>query len=250
METSRCPSCGHGNPTWSRFCNACGTRLPLTCPQCGQENPEGSRFCNACGSPLGMTSAPAPTAPAPSPPPLSELSVGTPVASNSVAGARPAAERRLVTVLFCDLVGSTPLAERLDPEEVRDMLAAYFGAMNAQIERYGGTVEKYAGDGILALFGAGQAHEDDAERAVLCGLGMQAAIEPVAEKAREKWDVDPQIRVGVNTGDVVRGTWEAPGWQDVAVTGDVINTAARIQSAGEPGEVLAGEETMRLTRRR
>jgi len=130
------------------------------------------------------------------------------------------------------------------------MLAAYFGAMNAQIERYGGTVEKYAGDGILALFGAVQAHEDDAERAVLCGLGMQAAIEPVAEKAREKWDVDPQIRVGVNTGDVVRGTWEAPGWQDVAVTGDAVNTAARIQAGGEPGEVLVGEETMLLTRRR
>jgi len=163
---------------------------------------------------------------------------------------RPTDERRLVTALFCDLVGFTPLSAQLDPEEVRELQAAYFGAMSRQIERYGGTVEKYAGDAVLALFGAPIAHEDDAERAVLCALGMQIAIEPVADQARERWDVQPSIRVGVNTGEVVSGVWEVGNRQDVAVTGDAINTAARIQAAGEPGEVLAGEETMRLTRRR
>lgn len=159
-------------------------------------------------------------------------------------------ERRLVTALFCDLVGFTPLSESLDPEEVRDLQAAYFGAMADQIARYGGTVEKYAGDAVLALFGTPVAHEDDAERAVLCALGMQGAIEPVAAGARDRWQANPQIRIGVNTGEVVSGTWDASGRQDVAVTGDALNTAARIQATAEPGEILAGAETMRLTRRR
>jgi class 3 adenylate cyclase len=163
---------------------------------------------------------------------------------------RPQEERRLVTALFCDLVGFTPASERLDPEEVRDIQAAYFEAMGTQIERYGGTVEKYAGDAVLALFGAPVAHEDDAERAVLCALGMQSAIEPVAATARTRWNLDPAIRVGVNSGEVVSGTWTASGRQDVAVTGDAVNTAARIQAVAEPGEVLVGAETMRLTRRR
>ena len=110
--------------------------------------------------------------------------------------------------------------------------------------------EKYAGDAVLALFGAPVAHEDDAERAVMCALGMQAAIEPVAEQARMRWQVEPSIRVGVNTGEVVSGVWEVGSRQDVAVTGDAINAAARIQAAAEPGEVLVGQETMRLTRRR
>ncbi|MGH2448111.1 MAG: ATP-binding protein, partial [Chloroflexota bacterium] len=155
-----------------------------------------------------------------------------------------------MTALFCDLVGFTPLSESLDPEEVRDIQAAYFDAMAALVERFGGTVEKYAGDAILALFGAPIAHEDDAERAVLCALGMREAIEPVAVETRQRWDVEPSIRVGVNTGEVVSGTWNASGRQDVAVTGDALNTAARIQSAADAGEVLAGAETMALTRRR
>ena len=162
----------------------------------------------------------------------------------------PQEERRLVTALFCDLVGFTPLSEQLDPEEVRDLQAEYFGRMAEQIEQYGGTVEKYACDAVLALFGAPVAHEDDAERAVLCALGMHGAIEPVADQARTRWNVELAIRVGVNTGEVVSGTWTASGRQDVAVTGDAVNTAARLQAAADAGEVLVGTETMRLTRRR
>jgi adenylate cyclase len=159
-------------------------------------------------------------------------------------------ERRLVTALFCDLVGFTPLSESLDPEEVRDIQSDYFRAMSAQIERYGGIVEKYAGDAVLALFGTPIAHEDDAERAVLCALGMQSAIVPVAATATARWQVEPAIRVGVNTGEVVSGTWDTSGRQDVAVTGDAVNTAARLQAVAELGEVLVSTETMRLTRRR
>jgi adenylate cyclase len=157
----------------------------------------------------------------------------------------------LVTAVFCDLVGFTPISEAMDPEEIRDIQAAYFEQMSVQIERYGGTVEKYAGDAVLALFGVPVAHEDDAERAVLCALGMQAAIDSVAAGAGARWaEAEPAIRVGVNTGEVVSGTWNASGRQDVAVTGDALNSASRIQGVAEPGEVLVGTETMRLTRRR
>jgi class 3 adenylate cyclase len=129
----------------------------------------------------------------------------------SISLAVPAEERRLVTTLFCDLVGFTPLAERLDPEVVREIQAEYFSDMSQQIERYGGIVEKYAGDAVLAIFGAPIAHEDDAERAVLCALEMQSAIEGVAEHARRQWSAKPAIRVGVNTGEVVSGSWSASG---------------------------------------
>jgi adenylate cyclase len=244
------PSCGQQNPAGMRFCGRCATALPLTCPACGQASPAGMQFCGYCAAPLagappGSPSA-APSTATPLPHPGSTLQA----ASATATAAPPAEERRLVTALFCDLVGFTPASEQLDPEEVRDVQAAYFNAMSAQIERYGGTVEKYAGDAVLALFGAPMAHEDDAERAVLCALGMQDAIEPVAALARERWQAEPAIRVGVNTGEVVSGIWNASGRQDVAVTGDAVNTSARIQAAAEPGEVLAGEETMQLTRRR
>ncbi|HZT97512.1 MAG TPA: adenylate/guanylate cyclase domain-containing protein, partial [Chloroflexota bacterium] len=165
----------------------------------------------------------------------------------AVAGAQ-VEERRLVTALFCDLVGFTPLAERLDPEEVRDVQREYFEAMSAQVERYGGAVEKYAGDAVLALFGARVVHEDDAERAVLCALGMQEAIRRVAETVRLRWQTEPGIRIGVNTGEVVSGNWTAG--QEVAVSGDAVNIAARLQSIADAGEILVGPEVRQLTRRR
>jgi adenylate cyclase len=245
MKTVICPGCGEVCPVGKNFCAECGVPLPALCSQCGAELIPGKKFCADCGALISGTVIPSqraqgtPIAPtAPSVPPVPAERAGAPE------------ERRLVTALFCDLVGFTPLSESLDPEEVRDLQAAYFTEMAGQIERYGGTVEKYAGDAVLALFGAPIAHEDDAERAVLCALGMQATIEPVAATARTRWNVDPSIRVGVNTGEVVSGTWIASGRQDVAVTGDAVNTAARIQATAEPGEILVGAETMRLTRRR
>ena len=252
-ETRVCPSCGYENRADSRFCSGCGTPFTSICSSCGKENQPDARFCDQCGTPLnritpapanaasdGAVHAPKTAGPAPAPATRDKETVFAP----------PQEERRLVTALFCDLVGFTPLAEELDPEEVRDMQASYFEAMTSQIERYGGVVEKYAGDAILALFGAPVAHEDDAERAVLCALGMQSAIAPAEGQTKTRWEVEPAIRVGVNTGEVVSGAWNASGRQDVAVTGDAVNTAARIQSVAEPGEVLTGIETMRLTRRR
>jgi class 3 adenylate cyclase len=153
-----------------------------------------------------------------------------------------------VSALFADLVDSTPLAERLDPEEVRAIQARYFAQMRAEIARYGGIVEKYAGDAVLAIFGAPTAHEDDAERAVRCGLAMQAALQPVAEEVRARWGAELRLRVGVNTGPVVSGPWATEGEErnDIDISGDAVNTAARIETAAEPGMVLVGEQIRQL----
>jgi Double zinc ribbon/Adenylate and Guanylate cyclase catalytic domain len=170
-----CVSCGHENASGGRFCGNCGAALLQTCPSCGFRTEPGNRFCPGCGSPLsekqGSVASPSTAGgqeqiDRASSPSESRL---------SIPEAEPLTreERRLVTALFCDLVGFTPLSERLDPEDVRDIQGEYFEAMSGQVERYGGTVEKYAGDAVLALFGTPTAHEDDAERAVVCVLGMQ-----------------------------------------------------------------------------
>jgi adenylate cyclase len=158
-------------------------------------------------------------------------------------------ERRLVTALFCDLAGFTPLSESLDAEQVRLLQMSYFERMSTTIARYDGTVEKFAGDAVLALFGVPIAHGDDAERALLCALDMQKAIGPLATEARQRWHTELALRIGVNTGEAVSGVVEAGGRRDISATGDVMNTAARLQAAAEPGSVMAGEETMRLARR-
>jgi class 3 adenylate cyclase/tetratricopeptide (TPR) repeat protein len=155
-------------------------------------------------------------------------------------------ERRLVTALFCDLAGFTPLTERLDAEQVRELQEGYFEAMSEVITRFGGTVEKFAGDAVLALFGVPVAHEDDAERAVRCAVGMQEAFAGLAESMNRRFDADLAIRIGVNTGEAVSGLLDAGGRKDVAVTGDVVNTAARLQTAARAGGIAIGPESARL----
>src|SRR5713226_6052034 len=235
-----CSHCGQQNPQSNRFCGQCGNPLPSTCPSCGAANPAGNRFCGTCGSAL---SAPAPSSID------AALTPQLPIPSVSPESNLVERERRLVTVLFCDLVGFTPLSERLDPEDVREIQSMYFGRMSKEIRNFGGTVEKYIGDAVLAMFGVPVAHEDDAVRAIRCGLGMQAAITSIAVEVGKQWEVELALRVGVNTGEVVSGKWEVAGRKEYDVSGDVVNTAARLQTAAAPGEVLVGEETMWLARR-
>jgi serine/threonine protein kinase len=158
-------------------------------------------------------------------------------------------ERRLVTVLFCDLAGFVSQSEQLDPEDVHEIQGIYFGRMSQHIKRFGGSIEQYAGDAILALFGVPVAHEDDAERAVRCGLSIQAAVKEVSVEVGKRWGVELALRVGVSTGEVVRGIWDIGGRKDSAVSGEAVNTAARLQAVAAPGEVLVGEETMWLARK-
>ncbi len=235
-----CPNCGQQNPQRNRFCGQCGNPLPSTCPACGAANPVGNRFCSMCGSAL---STPAP--------PFRDASSSPqqPMPSRSAGSNLVERERRLVTILFCDLVGFTPLSERLDPEDVREIQTMYFGRMSKEIRQFGGTVEKYIGDAVLAMFGVPMAHEDDAVRAIRCGLGMQAAITSLAADVGKQWEVELALRVGVNTGEVVSGKWEVAGRKEYDVSGDAVNTAARLQTAAAPGEVLVGEETMWLARK-
>ena len=171
------------------------------CPNCGAENPEGFRFCGSCGAAL--------------------------------AEATPAREvRKTVTVLFCDVVGSTALGERVDPEPLRRLMGSYYEQMRAIVERHGGTVEKFIGDAVMAVFGIPQSHEDDALRAVRASAEMHAAAALL----------ELGIRIGINTGEVVTGEGET------LVTGDAVNVAARLEQAASPGETLIGSETRGLVR--
>ena len=154
-----CPSCGSENASGNRFCADCGTPLAVRCPSCGAESPPDKSFCGSCGTRL----AAAPTPPAP------------PARDPALA------ERRLVTVLFADLVGFTALSESRDAEEVRELLSRYFATARRLIELYGGTVEKFIGDAVMAVWGTPVATEDDAERAVRAGLDLVAAVSALGD---------------------------------------------------------------------
>jgi class 3 adenylate cyclase/tetratricopeptide (TPR) repeat protein len=179
----------------------------VTCPACGQENPEGFRLCGMCGAPLVATATPA------------------------------REERKVVTILFTDLVGSTARAEGLDPEDVRATLSSYYARLRGELERYGGTVEKFIGDAVMAVFGAPKAHEDDPERAVRAALAIRDSI-----------GEDLQIRTAVNTGEALVALGARPVEGEGMVSGDVVNTAARLQSAAPVNGILVGEATYRATR--
>jgi class 3 adenylate cyclase len=180
------------------------------CSSCGAENRDEARFCDACGAALD---------------------------------AEPTREsRKTVTVLFCDVTGSTSLGERIDPESLRNVMARYFETAKEAIERHGGTVEKFIGDAVMAVFGVPVVHEDDALRAVRAADDLRSALVPLNEELERRFQTRLQLRTGVNTGEVVTGTEER------LATGDAVNVAARLEQAAQPGEILLGEETLRLVR--
>jgi len=186
----------------------------ITCPNCGTANPEGARFCMNCAQPLA------------------------PVEATREA-------RKVVTVVFADVTGSTGLGERLDPESLRAILGRWFDAMRDVVERHGGTVEKFIGDAIVAVFGVPTLHEDDALRAVRAATEMHVALAAFNQALRTERGLEIEMRVGVNTGEVVVGDARAGGSR---ATGDAVNVAARLQQAAEPGETLIGDSTWRLVR--
>jgi class 3 adenylate cyclase/tetratricopeptide (TPR) repeat protein len=186
----------------------------VRCPGCGEENPAKFRLCGYCGAQLAPR-----------------------VAAEEV--------RKTVTIVFCDLKGSTSLGERLDSESLREVLSVYFAEMRQVLERHGGTVEKYIGDAIMAVFGLPRLHEDDALRAVRAAFEMKAALRELNVRIQATWGVTLENRTGVNTGEVVAG--DTASGQRLA-TGDTVNVAARLEQAAPDGEILLGDSTFRLTR--
>src|SRR5919108_2110641 len=188
----------------------------MLCPNCGFENAEGANFCSNCGHAFAAP-----------PEPRRE-------------------ERKVVTVVFADLVGSTARAERLDPEDVRAILTPYHDRLRIELERHGGTVEKFIGDAVVGVFGAPVAHEDDPERGVRAALAIQDAI---AELNESDPTLDLEVRIGVNTGEALVALGARPELGEAMVAGDVMNTGARLQAAAPPGHVLVAEATYRATER-
>jgi class 3 adenylate cyclase len=181
----------------------------LVCPSCGGENPQGARFCNTCGTPL-----------------------------TAAAAARK--ERKFATALFADLVGSTALAEREDPEVVQSVVGRTFDRLAEEIGRYEGLLEKFMGDAVLAVFGVPRAHEDDAERAVRAALEMHAILSELNRGFAGEGKPTLAMRIGVEAGEVLVDVERASGARDRMLTGDAVNTAARLQSAAEPGQIVVG----------
>ncbi|MFN2390264.1 MAG: adenylate/guanylate cyclase domain-containing protein [Actinomycetota bacterium] len=222
----RCPSCATDNREGRKFCAECGGPLAASCPSCGTANEPGEKFCGECGTAL---QAPRGDGTAAAPAPDGETSSGG------------SSERRLVSVLFADLVGFTTLSENRDAEEVRELLSGYFDTARRIVARYGGTIEKFIGDAVMAVWGAPTAQEDDAERAVRAALDLTAGV---AQLGRDTGATDLAARAGVLTGEAA----VTLGARDEGmVAGDLVNTASRIQSLADPGMVLVGEATRRAS---
>jgi len=226
----RCAACGAENRAGRRFCGRCGAPLERLCARCGTPNDSDERFCGGCGSTLEAVAAAAPQ------------SIEAAFSPPGAFTARPlAAERRHVTVLFSDLVGFTSLSQQRDAEDVRELLTRYFDSASTIITRYGGTVEKFIGDAVMAVWGIPTIQEDDAERAVRTGLDLVDAVAAFGDAVGAP---GLQARVGVLTGEAAVNL-DASG--QAMVAGDLVNTASRVQSAASPGTVLVGETTRQIT---
>jgi class 3 adenylate cyclase/tetratricopeptide (TPR) repeat protein len=239
----RCPHCHHENRDEARFCAACGSSLAARCPACGYEPPLGAAFCDHCGTPL---TRPPPPIPPPAAPHPQTLHAYTPKhLAEKILTARSAleGERRQVTVLFADLAGFTTMAEKLDPEEVHQIMDHCFERITAEVHRFEGTINQYTGDGVMALFGAPIAHEDGPRRAVHAALGIQRALREYGEELQAERGLLLHMRIGINTGPVVVGKIGDDLRMDYTAVGDTTNLAARLQQMAQPGKVVISAAT-------
>lgn len=227
-----CLRCNGENPRANRFCGHCGASLEAACGRCGARNPPTHQFCGQCGSAL-------------------EAGTRRP---RTDAGAAPQAqsratlvERRQITILFCDLAGSTEMSRRLDPERLRELLTEYRQAASETIEEFGGQVARFLGDGILAYFGYPVAHENDAVRATRAGLGIVRRMTALGASLHARFGVQAQVRIGVHTGVVVVGDLATGSISErMSVVGEAPNIAARLQEIARPDSVVVGALTARL----
>lgn len=223
----KCPKCQHENKSSANFCARCGTKLQGLCPQCKAEISFDDSFCSNCGASLETTA----------------------ITVDSSKAAISEAERRQLTVMFCDLVGSTPLSEQLDPEELREVIKAYQQVCSKVINRFEGHIAIYFGDGLLVYFGYPIAHEDDAHRAVRTGLGIIEAIGKLNSQLQTEKNIRLAVRLGIHTGIVVAGDIRGEAGErleSMAVMGETPNLAARLQGLAEPDTLVISAMTYRL----
>ncbi|MCG8423486.1 MAG: AAA family ATPase [Proteobacteria bacterium] len=222
----RCPACDEEIPEGSKFCNACGTSLPRVCQSCGEANAPRAKFCSECGTQLAPSSR----------------------RPEQIALTRPEAERRQLTVMFCDLVGSTRLAGRLDPEDLREVTRAYQEVSSRVIRQFDGYVAQLLGDGLLVYFGYPNAHEDDAQRAGRAGLEIISAIGDLNTRLKAEMNVEIAVRIGIHTGTTVVGAMGDEVHRERLAIGETPNIAARVQGLAQPNAAVVSAATARLMR--
>jgi class 3 adenylate cyclase len=238
-----CPQCQYENRAGRRFCAECGAPLPVACPACGFTNEPGEKFCGGCGMPLA---GPASQPPQPAQHPATSAAPTHQETPPPVAQGTPEAERRQLTVLFCDLVDSTVLAHQLDPEELRAVVRAYQDTCARVIARFDGHIAQYLGDGLLVYFGYPLAHEDDAQRAVRAGLGMIEALGQLNTHLKQERGVQLAVRLGIHTGLVVVGEVGGGTRQERLALGETPNLAARLQGIAAPNTLVLSAGTFQL----
>ncbi len=236
-----CPRCQHENPPQARFCLECGARLALTCPKCRSELPGGAKFCLECGEPVASPVGADSRFASPESYIPKHLAEKILTSKSALEG-----ERKQVTVLFADLKGSMELLANRDPEDARKLLDPVLERMMEAVHRYEGTVNQVMGDGIMALFGAPLAHEDHAVRACYAALRMQSSVKQYAEEIHRTEGVPLQIRVGLNSGEVVVRSIGSDLHMDYSAVGQTTHLAARMEQMAMPGSILLSAETLRL----
>jgi len=239
-----CPKCQFENREGAKFCKKCGEKLELTCPSCGTPYQQDSPFCDECGHNL---KEPKETPPIDYSKPQSYtpkfLAEKILTTRSSLEG-----ERKLVTVLFSDVANYTAMAEKLDPEEVHQIMDGCFKILMDEIHKYEGTINQFTGDGVMALFGAPVSHEDHAQRACHAALSIQKAVGSYSEKVNKDCGADFQMRIGINSGPVIVGSIGDDLRMDYTAVGDTTNLAARMESMAKPGAIYISSNTQRLAR--
>jgi class 3 adenylate cyclase len=226
--SATCGSCGAQNPADSRFCGSCGVSLeqPQQCPSCGAESPAGQRFCNSCGQQL--------------------VEVPGTEARTEDEAAPLDGERKQVTVLFADVMGSMDMAEQTDAEEWRQIMQRFFSLLSDGVRRFEGTVDKFTGDGIMALFGAPIAHEDHAPRACFAALHIRELVSEYAGELRRGKGLNFSVRIGINSGEVVAGAIGEDDEPQYTAVGHTVGLAQRMEALAEPGKAYLTEHAAKL----
>src|SRR5262249_35857237 len=235
----KCPRCQHENPSQAKFCLECGARFAHRCSQCGTELPAGAKFCLECGQAVGGPTAAQDRFNSPESYTPKHLADKILTSKSALEG-----ERKQVTVLFADLKGSMEILADRDPEEARKLLDPVLERMMEAIHHYEGTVNQVMGDGIMALFGAPLAHEDHAVRACYAALRMQEAIKHYSDELRRAQGVEVQIRIGINSGDVVVRSVGSDLRMDYTAVGQTTHLAARMEQVALPGTIRLTAHTL------